>query len=88
MSHDTNLDKLGHMIWCEIYIVQEGYIPYLNKWSKIQRSKEVKLVDRDLQEEDIHNNIQRLFLSGPKKVDNSPVLANSDDTRQPSEKLN
>ena len=76
------------MIWCEICIVQEGYIPYLKKWSKIQRSTEVKVVDQNSQEEDVHSNIQRLFPGSPKKVGDSQALANPDDTRWPLEKLN
>ena len=49
---------------------------------------EVELVDHDLQEEDIHSNIQRLFPGGPEKVGDSQVLANQDDARQPPEKPN
>ena len=71
MSHYTSLDKLCHAIWCEIYIVREGYIPYLKKWSKIQKSTEDKLVDQDSQEEDMHGDIQR------------QILTNAGDTRQP-----
>ena len=74
MSYYTGPEKLRQAIWCELFIVQKGYILHLKKWSK----QSAKLItDRGSQEEDeIHNDIQRLAPGGPfKKSSESPEIA-------------
>ena len=85
MSHYTGLDKLHQVIWCEILVVREGYIPYLKKWSKHQQSAKKAEVDENPHE--LHSDIQRLVPGGPKMSD-SQKLTNSTATRCPSEKPN
>ena len=80
MSRYTSLDKLRRAIWCEIYVIREGYIPYLKKWTELQESSNIKAKDNS-QEDEVHSDTQRLFPGGPKKVSDSQKLANSDDTK-------
>ena len=57
MTHFMGTKKLQRAIWCEIFVVQEGYILYLRTWS--QKSPESRV--KQLQEEDeVHSDIQRL----------------------------
>ena len=80
MSRYTGLDKLCHAIWCEIYMIREGYIPYLKQWIELQESSNTKDKD-DSREDEVHSDIQRLFPGGPKKVSDSQKLANSGNTK-------
>ena len=57
MSHFLGAKKLRQAIWCEIFVVRGGYIPYLKTWS--QKSLESRV--KQLQEEDeVHSDVQRL----------------------------
>ena len=57
MSCFLGAEKLRRAIWCEIFMVREGYIPYLKTWSRKSPESRIK----QLQEEDeIHSDVQRL----------------------------
>ena len=75
----TGLDQLCCIIWCEIFVIREGYILYLKKWSKQQQSVEAKLSHKSPQGEGkIHSDIQRLAPGGfPRKSSDSLQVANS-----------
>ena len=82
MSHFTGTKKLQWAIWCEIFMIREGYIPYLKMWSR--KSPEFKV--KQLQEgEEIHSDIQRLHPGQNRKGCDSPEVAKKDETRQPLE---
>ena len=78
MSHYTGLDKLCSAIWCEIFVVKEGYIPYLKKWLNPQHSAEIDPNKKKKSwEEDVHSNIQRLCPGGLRQLatcKHSPTL--------------
>ena len=46
--------KLKRAIWCELFVICEGYIPYLKKWDKASAV--------GLHEDIVHSNIQHLAL--------------------------
>ena len=82
MSHFTGIEKLQQAIWCEIFVVREGYILYLKTWS--QKSPEFRV--KQLQEEDeVHSDIQRLHPGQNREGCNSPEVTKKDETRQPLE---
>ena len=81
MSHYTSLNKPHRAIWCEIYVIREGYIPYLKKWTELQESSNIKVKD-DSQEDEAHSNIQRLFPGGPKKVSDSLIQMTQNDCQR------
>ena len=81
----TGIKKLRRAIWCKIFVVQEGYIPYLRTWS--WKSPEFRV--KQLQEEDeVHSDIQRLFPGQTREGCDLPEVAKKDETRQPLEILN
>ena len=79
LPHYTDLDQLHSAIWCKIFIVQEGYIPYLKKWSRQQQFADIKSSRKHSQEEgEVHSDVQWLVLSGPpRRFGDSPEVANS-----------
>ena len=83
----TSLDQLCHATWCEIFIVQEGYILYLKKWSRQQQFAKIKSSRRHSQEEgEVHSDVQWLALSGPpRRFSDSPEVTNSVVKDVPSE---
>ena len=85
MSHYTRYlgpEKLKRAIWCELFMIREGYILYLKKWIKLQdqTSAEVKA---DPDDNEIHSDIQHLVPGEPLKFGDSQKLAKSDDTTHP-----
>ena len=74
-THLTGSEKLRRAIWCEIFVVTEGYIPYLRKWIKLQDSAKAK-TKADQSASEIHSDIQRLAPSGSSKVGDSQNLPN------------
>ena len=82
MSHFSGIEKLQRAIWCEIFMVQEGYIPYLRTWSRKSPRSSVK---QHQGEGKVHSDIQRLVpgtTSG--KHSESPEVANSTTEDKPS----
>ena len=71
--------KLKRAIWCELFVIREGYLQYLKKWAKLQDQIRAEVrVDPD--DNKIHNNLQYLAPGGPLKFGDSQELAKSDDT--------
>ena len=69
-THFTSSEKLQQAIWCEIFVVTEGYIPYLRKWIKLQDSPKAK-TKADQSVSEVHSNIQRLAPVGSSEVGDS-----------------
>ena len=85
MSHYTcylSLEKLKRAIWCELFVIHEGYIPCLKKWIKLQEQTRAEVKD-DLDDNEIHSDIQYLVPGGPLKFDDSQKLTKSEDTTRP-----
>ena len=80
-------EKLKRAIWCELFVIREGYIPYLKKWSRL-RDTSVTDVKADSSGEDPHSDIQHLVPSVSTKVDDSQKVANLRDTTRPFGKRN
>ena len=57
MSHFSGTEKLWQAIWCKIFVVWEGYIPYLETWSQESPKSRVKQCQ---EEGEVHSDIQRL----------------------------
>ena len=57
-------EKLKRAIWCELFVIREGYILYLEKWIKLQDQTraEVKAYPDD---NEIHSDIQHLVPGEP-----------------------
>ena len=51
----TGSEKLRRTIWCEIFVVTEGYIPYLRKWIKLQDSPKAKIKADQSDQSDIQH---------------------------------
>ena len=47
-------EKLKRAIWCELFVIREGYIPYLKKWNKASAVGS--------REDIVHSDIPRLAL--------------------------
>ena len=47
-------EKLKRAIWCELFVIRDGYIPYLKKWNKASAVGS--------REDIVHSDIQRLAL--------------------------
>ena len=61
MSRFSGAEKLRRAIWCEIFMVWEGYILYLKKWSQKSlepNTKQLPEVDK------VYSDVQRLVLRG------------------------
>ena len=69
-------EKLKRAIWCELFVIREGYLPYLKKWAKLQDQA-------DPDDNKICNDLQHLAPGGPPKVSDLQELAKSDDTTHP-----
>ena len=85
MSHYTRYlgpEKLKRAIWCELFMIREGYIPYLKKWIKLpdQTRGEVKA---DPDDNEIYSDIQHLVPGVPLKFGDSQKPTKSDDTTRP-----
>ena len=87
MPRYTSLDQLHHAIWCKMFIVQEGYILYLKKWSRQQQFAEIKSSRKHSKEEgEVHSDMQWLALScPPRRFSDSPEVTNSVVKDVPSE---
>ena len=72
-------EKLKRAIWCELFVICEGYLPYLKKWAKLQDQARAE-VRADPDNNKIRNDLQHLVPDGPPKVSDSQELAKSDDT--------
>ena len=73
MSHFSGIEKLRQAIWCEIFMVQEGYIPYLRSRESLRFS-----VKQCQEEGKVHSDIQRLVPgSSSDEHSKSPKVANS-----------
>ena len=82
MSCFMGVKKLRRAIWCKIFVVREGYIPYLRMCSR--KSPEFRV--KQLQEEDeVHSDIQRLHPGQNREGCDSPEVAKKDKTRLPLE---
>ena len=85
MPHFTRLtssEKLQRAIWCEIFVVTEGYIPYLRKWIQLQDPPKAK-TKADQSVSEVHSDIQRLAPGGSSEVGDSQELTKPDDTTRP-----
>ena len=81
-THYLGPEKLKRAIWCELFMIHEGYIPYLKTWIKLQDQTRAE-VKADPDDDEIHNDIQYLVPGGPPKFGDSQKLAKSDDTTCP-----
>ena len=75
-------EKLKRAIWCELFVIREGYLPYVKKWAKLQDQARAE-VRADPHHNKIHNDLQHLAPGGPRKVSDSQELAKFDDTTHP-----
>ena len=57
MSRFLGVEKLQQAIWCKIFVVQEGDIPYLRTWSQKSPRSSVKQCQ---EEGKVHGDVQRL----------------------------
>ena len=80
-------EKLKRAIWCELFVVREGYIPYLKKWSRLQDTSATD-VKADSSGGDPHSDIQCLVPGVSMKVGDLQKVANSRDTTRPFRKRN
>ena len=39
-------ERLRKAIWCEIYVIREGYIPYLKQFARQRDQKEVESIQK------------------------------------------
>ena len=85
--HYFGPEKLKRAIWCELFVIHEGYILYLEKWSRLRDSPATD-VKVNSSEGDPHSDIQHLVPGGSTKVGNSQKVAKSRDTTQPFGKRN
>ena len=75
MSHFLGIKKLQQAIWCEIFVVREGYIPYLRTWSRKSPRSSVK---QHQGEGEVHSDVQRLVPgTSSGKHSELPEVANS-----------
>ena len=75
MSHFLGAEKCRRAIWCEIFMVWEGYIPYLKTWSHESSRSSVK---QCWEEGKVHSDVQRLVPGGSSgKHSKSPKVTNS-----------
>ena len=63
MSHFNSAETLRRAIWCEIFVVREGYILYLKEWYK--KSLKPKMNQQMLEVDETHSDIQGLVLGNP-----------------------
>ena len=75
-------EKLKWAIWCELFVIHEGYIPYLKKWNQLQDSPKTD-IKADQRGGEIHSDIQCLVPGGPLKVGDSQEVAKLGDATQP-----
>ena len=80
-------EKLKWAIWCELFVIREGYIPCLKKWSRL-RDSPVTDVKVNSSGGDPHNDIQNLVPGGSMKVGDSQKVTKSRDTTRPFGKRN
>ena len=80
--HYLGPEKLKRAIWCELFVIREGYILYLKKWTKPQDQTRAE-VKADPDDNKIHSDIQHLVPGEPPKFGDSQKLAISDDTTHP-----
>ena len=81
-NHYHGPEKLKRAIWCELFMIREGYIPYLKKWIKLQDPTRAE-VKADPDNNKIHHDIQYLVPGGPPKFGDLQKLTKSDDTTCP-----
>ena len=81
-THYFGPEKLKRIIWCELFMIHEGYLPYLKKWIKLQEQTRTE-VGADSDDNKISSDLQRLAPGRPPKIGNSQELAKSDDTTCP-----
>ena len=81
-THYLGPEKLKRAIWCELFVIREGYLLYLKKWAKLQDQARAE-VRADPDDNKICNNLQHLAPGGPPKVSDSQELAKFDDTTRP-----
>ena len=81
------LEKLKQAILCELFVIREGYIPYLKKWSRLRDALATD-VKANSSGEGPHSDIQRLIPGVSTKVGDSQKVANSRDTTRPFGKKN
>ena len=75
-------EKLKRAIWCELFVICEGYLPYLKKWARLQDQTRAEM-RADPVDNKISSDLQRLAPGGPPKFGDSQELAKSDDTTRP-----
>ena len=63
-------EKLKRAIWCELFVIREGYIPYLKKWSRLRDSSVTGMRDES-SGGDPHSDIQNLVPGGSAKIGDS-----------------
>ena len=80
-------EKLKRAIWCELFVIREGYVPYLRKWSKLRDTLTTD-VKANSSGEEPHSDIQRLVPGVSTKIDDSQKVANSGVTTRPFEREN
>ena len=71
--------KLKRAIWCELFVICKGYIPYLKKWIRLQDQTRAE-VKADPDDNKINSDIPHLVSGEPSKFGDSQELAKSDDT--------
>ena len=81
-THYLGPEKLKRAIWCELFVIHKGYLPYLKKWTKLQDQPRAE-VRADPDDNKIHNNLQYPAPGGPPKFSDSQELTKSDDTTCP-----
>ena len=72
-------EKLKRAIWCELFVIREGYIPYLKKWNRLWDTSTTDM-KADSGGEEPHSDIQHLVPGVSTKVDDSQKVTNSRDT--------
>ena len=75
-------EKLKRDIWCELFAIRKGYLPYLKKWAKLQDQTRAE-VRADPDDNKIHNDLQHIAPGRPSKFGDSQELTKSDDTTHP-----
>ena len=78
-------EKLKRVIWCELFVIREGYIPYLKKWNKLRDSSVTGVTDES-SGGGPHSDIQHLVPGVSTRIGNSQQVAKRKDTTRQFEK--
>ena len=72
-THYLGPEKLKRAIWCELFVIHKGYLPYLKKWAKLQDQTRAE-VRADPDDNKTCKDLQPLAPCGPLKFGDSLMI--------------